>query len=108
MISLKMDTCANSSLYSMTMDGLIQLIPKRMAATIQETNTTNSNLNNAKIRTETYLDKRICARDIGRLKSSLMVPHRNSCATMPAATMIVKRLTTDSKKTFSRTYSQAS
>src|SRR5699024_12633217 len=99
MISIKMDTCANSSFCSKTMDGLIPLRPKRMAPTIQEKSTTNRNVNNAKIRTETYLDKRICAREMGRVKSSLMVPHRNSCATMTAATMIVKRLTTDSKKT---------
>src|SRR5699024_7043011 len=108
MISLKMDTCANSSFCSMTMDGLIPLIPKRMAPTIQEKSNTNINVNNAKIKTKTYMDKRICARDMGRLNSNLMDYHRNSCETMPEATMIVNRLTTDNKKTFLSKYSLAS
>lgn len=37
-----------------------------------------------------YLDNRIFERLIGRIRRSLIVPHENSEATMPAATIMVK------------------
>ncbi|SID76280.1 Uncharacterised protein [Mycobacteroides abscessus subsp. abscessus] len=42
-------------------------------------------------KTVMYLDRRIFDLLIGRISRSLIVPHENSEATMPAATMMVKR-----------------
>src|SRR5690625_6412861 len=82
----------------MTICGLSTSTPKNSAPIIHEKTSTNNNVKKANKRTAIYFEASIFVREIGRINNNLMVPHLNSFATIPAATIMVSKLTIDSKR----------
>src|SRR5690625_449868 len=77
--------------------GLVPPMPKNIAPKIHNKMKINNDVNTANRIIETYFDSSIFVRVIGRISNNLIVPHLNSCATIPEATMIVNKPTTDNR-----------